>query len=597
MRLALATINPTVGDVTSNAALIRGAIAQAHAAGADLVLLPELALCGYPPRDLLAREGFVEACEQAARTIAADAPKGITVVFGVPLRFTQGPNARACANALVVARDGVITDRYDKQLLPTYDVFDEDRYFEPGDRSVVMGVPAREGPLRVGLTICEDLWMGEDAGFATRYKGRADPVEQLVARGAKLILSASASPFALGKGQKHRDILASHARRHGVGVASVNQLGANDELIFDGHRYLFAPDGSLAEAGRLFEDALLVIDIDASGVVRSPQRQAAAEATPTPSPSHRLIVSPSHTATDAAHLHHALVLGVRDYLRKTGFKKAILGLSGGIDSALTAALAVAAIGKDNVTGYALPGPYSSEHSIADALAVAKTLGMRCDVVSIASPMRGFRDAIDAQFTAMGTTTLGEKLPDLTEENLQSRIRGTLLMAISNRTGAIVLTTGNKSELAVGYCTLYGDMNGGLAVLSDVTKHWVYALSRFINANYQALAGLEHCPATPIPDSTLTKPPSAELRPNQTDQDSLPPYDVLDEILARAIERHQSPATIAREAGFDLALVQKIARMIDLAEYKRRQAAMGLKVTTVAFGTGRRMPIAQRWRGM
>lgn len=605
MRLALATINPTVGDVAGNAALLRAAVASAHAAGADIILLPELALCGYPPKDLLAREGFVESCEQAARGIAADAPRGITIVFGLPLRIAKGPNAGACANSLIVARDGVITDRYDKQLLPTYDVFDEDRYFEPGDQSVALDVPTRDGSVRVGLTICEDLWMGEDAGFATRYKGHADPVEQLTARGAKVILSASASPFVLGKGQKHRDILAGHAKRHKVAVASVNQLGANDELIFDGHRYLFAPDGSLAAAGSLFDDALLVVDVDASGVVRSPQSHRDTEkegeekkttgAGASSSPSHRLTVSPSHSAPDAAHLHHALVLGVRDYLRKTGFKKAMLGLSGGIDSALTAAIAVAAIGEQNVTGYALPGPYSSEHSITDALAVAKTLGMRCDVVPIAKPMHGFRDAIDHQFASMGTTTLGEKLPDLTEENLQSRIRGTLLMAISNRTGAIVLTTGNKSEMAVGYCTLYGDMNGGLAVLSDVTKHWVYALSRFINANYKSLPGLAHCTAPPIPESTLTKPPSAELRPNQTDQDSLPPYDVLDEILARSIERHQSPATIARETGFDLALVQKIARMIDLAEYKRRQAAMGLKVTTVAFGTGRRMPIAQRWR--
>lgn len=584
MRLALATINPTVGDVAGNAALLRGAIDRAHAAAADIILLPELALCGYPPKDLLAREGFVESCEQAAKGIAVDAPRGITIVFGLPHRMAKGPNAGACANSLIVARDGVITDRYDKQLLPTYDVFDEDRYFEPGEQSVAVDVPGRDGTVRVGLTICEDLWMGEDAGFATRYKGHADPVEQLVSRGAKVILSASASPFVLGKGQKHRDILAGHARRHKVAVASVNQLGANDELIFDGHRYLFAPDGVLAGAADLFDDSLLVIDIDATGEVRSPKSHQ----TPA-SQSHGV----SHTATDAAHLHHALVLGVRDYLRKTGFRKAILGLSGGIDSALTAAIAVAAIGAENVIGYALPGPYSSEHSITDALAVAKTLGMRCDVVPIASPMHGFRDAIDAQFAAMGTTTLGEKLPDLTEENLQSRIRGTLLMAISNRTGAIVLTTGNKSEMAVGYCTLYGDMNGGLAVLSDVTKHWVYALSRFINSNYKTLEGLTHCTAPPIPESTLTKPPSAELRPNQTDQDSLPPYDVLDEILARSIERHQSPATIARETGFDLALVQKIARMIDLAEYKRRQAAMGLKVTTVAFGTGRRMPIAQR----
>jgi NAD+ synthetase len=411
-----------------------------------------------------------------------------------------------------------------------------------------------------------------------------------------------------------------------VVVASVNQLGANDELIFDGHRYVFGPDGEIAATGSLFDGEMLVVDVAAKDVGQrdgvsphggsSPQshrdtekgrdqQHGRARPTPPSSPTHRLTVSPSQspsshptpgvsiTAPDPAHLHAALVLGIRDYLHKTGFKKAILGLSGGIDSALTAALAVAAIGAENVTGYALPGPYSSEHSITDAHAVADALGMRCDVVPIAAPMHGFRDAIDQQFAAMGTTKLGEQLPDVTEENLQSRIRGTLLMAISNRTGAIVLTTGNKSEMAVGYCTLYGDMNGGLAVLSDVTKHWVYALSRFVNENFATLAGLTHCTRPPIPESTLTKPPSAELRPNQTDQDSLPPYDLLDDILARSIERHQSPATIARETGHDPALVRKITRMIDLAEYKRRQSAMGLKVTTVAFGTGRRMPIAQR----
>lgn len=592
MRIALCTINPTVGDLSFNADLIRRAAKNAAVQGADVALLPELALSGYPPKDLLSQQGFIDSCLEHAQAIARDLAKDdttklLTLIFGTPLRRSRdGANT----NSLLVCSKGVITHRYDKQLLPTYDVFDEDRYFEPGDNDVLIDIVSKNSPhhtLRIGLTICEDLWKGEDAGFSSRYANNTDPVAQLVEKGAKVILSASASPFVLGKGQKHRDILAGHAKRHGVIVASVNQLGANDELIFDGHRYVFSPDGSLADSGNLFDDQVLTFDIE-------PRTSA--------SPSHRLTVSPSqpasgtaHSASSAEHLFHALVCGIRDYLRKTGFKSALIGLSGGIDSALTAALAVAAIGEKNVLGLAMPGPYSSQHSIDDALDLAKRLDMRCDVVPIEKPMEGFRTTVDNEFTSLKTKRLGELLPDLTEENLQSRIRGTMLMTVSNRTGAIVLTTGNKSEMAVGYATLYGDMNGGLAVLSDVTKHWVYELSRYINEHYKTLPGLSHCTKPPIPENTIHKPPSAELRPNQTDQDSLPPYDTLDEIIARYIERHQSATTIAKETNFDIALVKKITRMIDIAEYKRRQAAVGLKVTTVAFGTGRRYPIAQNWR--
>ncbi|MFO0856691.1 MAG: NAD+ synthase [Phycisphaerales bacterium] len=624
MRIALCTINPTVGDLTFNADLIRLAAKNAAVQGADVALLPELALSGYPPKDLLSQQGFIDSCLEHAQAIARDlakddTTKSLTLIFGTPLRRSRdGANT----NSLLVCSKGVITHRYDKQLLPTYDVFDEDRYFEPGDNDVVIDVVSKNSPhhtLRIGLTICEDLWKGEDAGFSSRYANNTDPVAQLVEKGAKVILSASASPFVLGKGQKHRDILAGHAKRHGVIVASVNQLGANDELIFDGHRYVFSSRGELAATGNLFDDSLLVFDIesDTAGGSISPQRHRDTEiereenkwdvsartfASPMSSPSHRLTVSPSqpasgtaHSASSAEHLFHALVCGIRDYLRKTGFKSALIGLSGGIDSALTAALAVAAIGQQNVLGLAMPGPYSSQHSIDDALDLAKRLDMRCDVVPIEKPMEGFRTTVDNEFSSLTTKRLGESLPDLTEENLQSRIRGTMLMTVSNRTGAIVLTTGNKSEMAVGYATLYGDMNGGLAVLSDVTKHWVYELSRYINEHYKMLPGLSHCTKPPIPENTIHKPPSAELRPNQTDQDSLPPYDTLDEIIARYIERHQSATTIAKETNFDIALVKKITRMIDIAEYKRRQAAVGLKVTTVAFGTGRRYPIAQNWR--
>jgi NAD+ synthetase len=385
-----------------------------------------------------------------------------------------------------------------------------------------------------------------------------------------VILSASASPFVLGKGQKHRDILAGHAKRHGVVVASVNQLGGHDDLLFDGHRYVFAASGKLAASGALFQDGPVVVDLT----------NVSAAAT-----------SHAHEAADLDLLFLALTTGIRDYLRKTGFKRATLGLSGGIDSALTAALAAHAIGATNVLGVAMPGPYSSEHSVTDAYALAKNLGMECITFPIAQPFDGFTSATNSAFAAIKAPALGEKLPDLAEENLQSRIRGAAIMAISNRTGAIVLTTGNKSELAVGYCTLYGDMNGGLAVLSDVTKQLVYALSRHINANFARLGYA--CP--PIPVGSIEKPPSAELRPNQTDQDSLPPYDVLDRIIELAVEHKRSVATIVRDTGYDEALVRRILRLIDINEFKRRQAAIGLKVTTVAFGPGRRHPIAQGWK--
>lgn len=578
MRLALVSTNPLVGDIAGNAALIvQRVLAVANAAGGvDCVLLPELALSGYPPRDLLTHELFLARCEETshavAREIAAAGARQVTVIFGTPLALRDAENrpTSLATNSLLAFRGGQLLTRYDKQLLPTYDVFDEDRYFEPGSQPVTIDVPTSDGVTRVGLTICEDLWKGEDAGFSNRYCDVQDPVATLVARGARVILSASASPFVLGKGQKHRDILAGHAKRHGVVVASVNQLGGHDDLLFDGHRYVFAGSGRLTASGPLFQDEPLVVDLTEVNAASA---------------------SAAHEAADLDLLFLALTTGIRDYLRKTGFKRATLGLSGGIDSALTAALAARAIGATNVLGVAMPGPYSSDHSVTDAYALAKNLGMECITFPIAQPFEGFTSATNEAFAAIKAPALGEKLPDLAEENLQSRIRGAAIMAISNRTGAIVLTTGNKSELAVGYCTLYGDMNGGLAVLSDVTKQLVYALSRHINANFAKLGYA--CP--PIPVGSIEKPPSAELRPNQTDQDSLPPYDVLDRIIELAVEQKRSVATIVRETGYDEALVRRILRLIDINEFKRRQAAIGLKVTTVAFGSGRRHPIAQGWK--
>jgi len=586
MRLALAQINPTVGDIDANAALIAAAAALARGAGADLLVCPELGLSGYPPMDLLWQEGFLGDCVAAAKTLGEQHSAGLTLVFGVPLAVSGDGNdlSRGIHNSLLAYRDGKMVAYYDKRLLPTYDVFDENRYFVPGNRAVVIDVPSRDGPtMRVGLSICEDLWKGEDAGFAHRYMDCADPVAELVGAqkdggtGAQVIINPSASPFVLGKGRRHRDILRRHAMRHGVFVAGVNQVGGNDELIFDGHGAVFAPGGELIGAAPGFEEHLLVVDLPGD---RTP------------------IADPVLDTTDEESLYRALVLGVRDYCRKTGFASAIIGLSGGIDSAVVAVIAAAALGPANITGVSMPGPYSSEGSKTDAAELAARLGIRMLTVPIGA---GF-EALTATLRAGSGPVTG-----IAEENLQSRLRGTTLMAISNQSGAMVLTTGNKSELAVGYCTLYGDMNGGLAVLSDVTKLWVYRLARWINANPPPPKNklgltLRAAGATlgPIPQATITKPPSAELRPGQTDEASLGPYAQLDEIIERTVEKRQSPERIVRETGFDAAAVKKIVRLIDLSEYKRKQAAIGLKVTGVAFGAGRRFPNAQRyrpWEGM
>lgn len=573
MRLALAQLNPIVGDLAGNAALIAQAAERARAAGADVLVAPELALCGYPPKDLLLSEGFVGECARHARELGQRHSSKLTLVFGCPLPVDPGDLSKqgsAIANALLAYRDGQLIASYDKRLLPTYDVFDEDRYFVDGDKPVVIDVPTSSGrSWRVGLSICEDLWRGQDVGFAHRYASKPDPVAELCevqpdgGAGAQLIINPSASPFVLGKTQRHRDLLRRHATQRGVFVAAVNQLGGNDDLIFDGHSCVFDPRGSLIAAGPQFRDHLLVADLE---------KPAAAGSTPLPE--------------NAELLYQALVLGIRDYCRKTGFSSVVLGLSGGIDSAVTCVLAAAALGAQNVLGVSLPSRYSSQGSRDDAAELAKRLGVRMITVPIEGPFSAMLEALAPSFA--------DRPSDVTEENLQSRCRGTLLMAISNKFGHLLLTTGNKSEMAVGYATLYGDMNGGLAVLSDVSKHWVYELARWMNAHPRKL-GISGSAEPPIPESSITKPPSAELRPNQTDQDSLPPYPVLDEILIRYVERHQHPRTIVQETGFDAKVVARVARLIDVSEFKRKQAAIGLKVTGVAFGAGRRFPIAQGYR--
>ncbi len=585
MRLALAQINPTVGDIPGNAARIVRVIEEARVKGADLVVLPELALCGYPPKDLLLQEGFVKACVKAAQEIGEKHTSGITAIFGLPLPVDpHNPDAQgsAIANALLAYSDNTYIDSYDKRLLPTYDVFDEDRYFVPGDRAVVIDVPTRAGHIwRVGLSICEDLWRGEDVGFSHRYHGRKDPVAELCSEqpgnkpGAMLIVNPSASPFVLGKGRRHRDILIKHASANRVFVAAVNQVGGNDDLVFDGHAAVYAPGGALLAAAPGFAEHVLICDIPDT-------RPAADQIT-------KLSVDPLLAASDEQLLFHALTLGIRDYCRKTGFKSVVLGLSGGIDSAVCAVLAAAALGPKNVLGVALPSRFSSEGSKTDAADLASNLGVPFEMIPIESAHAAMLGSLAPVFAAHNKSAA-----DVTEENLQSRIRGTILMALSNKFGHLLLTTGNKSEMAVGYATLYGDMNGGLAVLSDMSKKHVYALARWMNAHWKEIevAGME---GPPIPDASITKPPSAELRPNQTDQDSLPPYDTLDEILSRYVEQRQHPTRIAQETGFDPAIVARIVRLIDLSEFKRKQAAIGLKVTGLAFGSGRRFPIAQGYR--
>jgi NAD+ synthase (glutamine-hydrolysing) len=572
--------NSLVGDVEGNARRM-GELARDAAGstgglrGADLIVMPELAISGYPPKDLLMQDGFVEAAMATARSLGEGGPASATLVFGCPVRLDERQGA-GIANSLLAYRGGRLIARYDKRLLPTYDVFDEDRYFVAGSRSVVLDVPVAGGALRrVGLSICEDLWRGDDVGFSQRYLGLPDPVAELCRvqpdgrAGAEIIVNPSASPFVLGKSRRHRDILVKHATRHKVHVAAVNVVGANDELVFDGQAAVIDPAGQTVAAAPGFVEGITLVDID----VGAPGSGRAAT---------DVLLSSS----DEELLFRALVLGVRDYVRKTGFTSALLGLSGGIDSAVTAVIAAAALGPARVMGVRLPSAISSRGSLDDAAELARRLGLECRTIPIQGP-------VDALAAALAPSFAGRSA-DVTEENLQSRVRGTLLMGLSNKLGSILLTTGNKSELAVGYCTLYGDMNGGLAVLSDVTKHWVYRLSRWMNASHARL-GIAGLSGPPIPEPSITKPPSAELRPNQTDQDSLPEYDVLDDIIERFVVRRQAPDAIVRETGYDGAIVRKVLRLIEISEYKRKQAAIGLKVSGVAFGSGRRAPIAQGYR--
>ena len=543
MKIALGQINPTVGDFSGNAAKMIDFSRRAQADGAGLILFPELSVCGYPPRDLVERPSFVARNRETAEQIAA-ATRGIAVICGL-VTPAESETGKAVMNSAALLQDGRIAFLQSKMLLPTYDVFDEMRNFAPAKSQSLFPFCGNQ----VALTICEDAW--NDKLFWPKRLYTVDPIEALIRSGGNFVLNISASPFWIGKRELRRDMLASIARQHKVPVAMVNQVGGNDSLLFDGSSIVLNPEGNIIAQGRSFEEDLIYFDS-------------------------KTLTGDLHEQIEGeeASVYSALVLGTRDYMRKCGFQKAIVGLSGGIDSALTAVIAADAVGAENVIGVGMPGPYSSRGSIDDARALARNLGIRFELLSINAAVDAYRQTLQDVFA-------GRK-EDVTEENIQSRARGTLLMALSNKFGAIVLSTGNKSELGVGYCTLYGDMVGGLAVISDVPKTLVYRLSRYANSRREV-----------IPRDTLEKPPSAELRPDQKDSDSLPPYEVLDAVLEDYVEDAHSARRIAADRGFDIDVVKRVVRMVDRAEYKRQQAAPGIKISSKAFGYGRRFPIAAK----
>ncbi len=540
MKLALAQLDTTVGDLRGNAGKILDAYRQAAAAGADIVVTPEMAITGYPPRDLLAKRRFVEDNLKTLDELTGQIGDAGLLVGYVDLNPARP--GRDYFNAAALVHRGRVVARRFKTLLPTYDVFDEDRYFQPAPSNR----PVELAGHRLGITICEDVWT-QDYLPARLYD--RNPVAALT--GTEVIFNLSASPYHLGKERIRHDMLRAEAVKYRVPFAYCNLVGGNDELIFDGQSLVFDAAGNLLAQGAAFREDLLIVDLAESRITNFQSREPVAS------------------------LHDALVLGLRDYVQKCGFQSVVLGLSGGIDSAVTACLAVAALGPENVTGVSLPSQFSSKGSLDDARALAQNLGIRYEVIPIQPVFETLKAALRELFRG--------RPEDTTEENMQARIRGTILMAISNKFGHLLLTTGNKSELAVGYCTLYGDMNGGLGVIADVPKTMVYELARYINRDRPL-----------IPPACLTKPPSAELRPNQTDQDTLPPYEVLDAILKRYVEEAKSAAEIVQETGYDEKLVREIVRKIDLNEYKRKQAPPCLRVTTKAFGIGRRVPIAQRY---
>ena len=551
MRIAIAQLNPIVGDIEGNAERILEAAQTAFNRGAELLLTPELSLCGYPPRDLLLNLGFVEKMSRQLQLLSQQLPEKLAVLVGF---VEKNPSAtvrgeKPLFNSIALLKSQEIKQIFTKRLLPTYDVFDEDRYFASGKESQYFQLT--ENNVKIGVTICEDVWNDEQFWGQRQYA--VNPIADLANLGVDLIVNLSASPYSVGK-QKLRESLLSHsATRYNLPIVYVNQVGGNDDLIFDGDSVAFNRQGEVIYRAKAFTSVLELIEFNQDLL---------------PAVIHPLPVD------EDEEIYRALVLGVRDYVQKCGFKRVIFGLSGGIDSSLVAAIASDALGKENVLAVMMPSPYSSDHSISDAVALVNNLGIKSEKLAIKEIMNAYDQLLDGLFAG---TDFG-----IAEENLQSRIRGNLLMALSNKFGHLLLSTGNKSEMAVGYCTLYGDMNGGLAVIADVPKTRVYSLCRWLNRHGEI-----------IPLNVINKAPSAELKPNQKDQDSLPPYEILDAILALLIDRHQSAEQIIA-AGFEAEIVQKVIKLVKNAEFKRKQAPPGLKISDRAFGTGWRMPIASRW---
>ncbi|MFW5489183.1 MAG: NAD+ synthase [Desulfovibrio sp.] len=569
MNIALLQLNPLVGDLRGNAELVLEAVRQAAQRGADLCITPEMVLTGYPARDLLLYEAFIRKCDQVAQDLARaihdEMPDGPALLLG-SVAFA---GSRGCAenngdsalsapgkplhNALLLLRNGRVERVFGKTLLPAYDVFDEERYFEPFPEPGVFDLNGT----RIGVSICEDIWNDKEFWQAQNYA--VDPVDALMRQNPDILVNASASPFCVGKQAVREQMLSSIAARRGVPLVYVNQCGGNDELIFDGRSSVFAADGTLTARACAFENDLLCVDV------------AADKNAPAPAPAQAGSIADDDFSAESE-IWRALVTGTRDYVRKSGFSKAVVGLSGGIDSALTAAVAAHALGASNVTGVLMPSPYSSQGSLDDAYALVNNLGIQSFTLPIAPLMQGFEQVLAEPFAGRD--------PDVTEENIQSRIRGNLLMAMSNKHGSLLLTTGNKSELSVGYCTIYGDMCGALGVIADVPKTMVFSLCRWLNSTM----------GPHIPEATISKPPSAELRPDQKDQDSLPDYDTLDAVLHLFIEKKQSRDEIVA-AGHAPQIVDRVLGLVKRAEFKRRQAPPGLKTTSRAFGTGWRMPLA------
>ncbi|PZV21434.1 MAG: NAD+ synthase [Snowella sp.] len=552
MKIAIAQLNPTIGDIKENAQAILQTAKMAQEKGADLLLTPELSLCGYPPKDLLLNPSFIESLSRELSQLAKDLPSELTVLVGTVEINDQAKitGEKSLFNSIALLKEGKIQTIFHKRLLPNYDVFDEDRYFESGKESHVFTM----GNTKIGVTICEDLWNDETFWQMRRYQ--VNPVADLVNLGSQLILNLSASPYTVRK-QQLRESMADHtAKRYQVPLIYTNQVGGNDDLIFDGNSFAVNRAGEVIGRAKSFVTDLLILEFD-----ETTQNLSLGNINFLPE-------------TEEAEIYSALVLGVKDYARKCGFSQVILGLSGGIDSSLVAAIASEAVGANNVLGVLMPSPYSSDHSIIDAEKLVKNLGINSYQLPIGELMKSYDQLLEPIFA---DTPSG-----VAEENLQSRIRGNLLMAIANKFGHLLLSTGNKSEMSVGYCTLYGDMNGGLAVIADLPKMRVFSLCHWLNRDAEI-----------IPANVLTKPPSAELKPGQVDQDSLPSYEILDDILERLIQHHQSADQIIA-AGFEAETVNKVCKLVSRAEFKRKQAAPGLKVTDRAFGTGWRMPIASRW---